>query len=93
MIFLVGIVVFCSAAAIDICEAFYVRAVSDGAPKRAALCSIGMYLLGCVGLFSVLEVSYGLIIPECFGLYVGTIIAITNQNARRRKDAMKVSLH
>jgi inner membrane protein involved in colicin E2 resistance len=75
-----AVAVFIAAAAIDYVEAFYVRAVADGRAHRAALYSVLMYVIGCVGFFAVLEVSWWLMVPECAGLWVGSELAVRRQN-------------
>lgn len=71
-----GVAVFLAAVALDWLEAVYVAAVQTRRPTRAAVCSIGMYAIGCIGFFTVLEVSWWYMLPECLGLYVGTMLAI-----------------
>ncbi len=72
----IGVLVFLAAVALDWLEALYVSAVQTRRPRRAAVCSIGMYVIGCVGFFTVLEISWWYMLPECFGLYVGTTLAM-----------------
>ncbi len=67
---------FLAAAAGDVVEAYFVRAVGDLRPHKAAACSIGMYTISLVGFFSVVAYSYWLIIPEVLGLYFGSVYAI-----------------
>lgn len=83
----VAVAVFLLAAASDYLETRYVRAVRaweearhDGelrsARRRAAHSSIGMWLVGCVGLIAVIEVGWFVLPFEAAGLYVGTLLAL-----------------
>jgi hypothetical protein len=85
VIVLLAIAVFLAAAALDALEAYYVRSVADASPHRAAMFSVGMYAIGCVGFFAVLQVSWWLMVPEVAGLYCGSVLAIRRQ--RRRATA------
>lgn len=76
MLALLAVAVFVAAVALDYIEAHYVRAVGRLDGHRAALYSVGMYVVGCVGFLSVLDVSYWLLIPEGCGLYVGSRLAV-----------------
>lgn len=76
MFALLSIAVFIASAALDYVEAFYVRAVTERNPNRAAQMSIAMYVISLVGFFGVLSYSWWLLIPECGGLYVGSVLAI-----------------
>jgi len=71
-----SLAVFVAAAVLDAVESFYVRAVGDLNPHRAAQMSIAMYAVGCIGFFAVLEYSWWLLIPECAGRYVGSFYAV-----------------
>jgi hypothetical protein len=82
-----ALAVFVAGAALDALEAYYVRAVADAAPHRAATFSVLMYGIGCVGYFAALEVSYWLLVPEVAGLYVGSALAIRRQRRARGLDA------
>ena len=73
---LLSVVVFFASAALDYVEAYYVRAVGALAPHRAAQMSVLMYVISLVGFFSVLAYSWWLLIPECAGLYFGSVVAI-----------------
>lgn len=73
---LLVVAVFVGAAALDYAAAGYQRAVVAGARHRAACWSVAMCLVASAGYYSVLEVSPLLIIPECLGLYAGTLLAV-----------------
>ena len=60
----------------DWVETWYVLSVGAGDRWRAAACSVGMWGVGAISLVAILEVSLWLMIPEVFGLIVGTVIAI-----------------
>ena len=70
---------FFAAFALDAIEAYYVRSVGDGAGHRAAIYSVLMYIIGCIGFFSVLSYSWWLMLPELGGLYCGSVYAIRRQ--------------
>ncbi len=74
-----AIVCFIAAFILDAIEAVYVKAVSDGRAELGAVCSIGMYVIGCVGFFSILAYSWWLMIPEVLGLGCGSVYAIRRQ--------------
>lgn len=76
---ILAVLVFFAAAALDVAEAFYVRSIGQQNPHRAAVFSVAMYAIGCVGFFAVLDVSYWLMIPECAGLYLGSVLAVRFQ--------------
>lgn len=76
MIAALAVVVLVAAAALDYATVAYYRAVARGAQHVAARWSVAMYLIGAVGLLSVVEVSLWLIVPECLGLYAGTLLAM-----------------
>lgn len=77
---LLSVAVFIAAGLIDFVEAYYVKSVEKGLGHRAAMYSVSMYVIGCVGFFAVLEYSWWLMIPECLGLYFGTRAAVAKQN-------------
>lgn len=83
MFALLSIACFIAAFVLDAVEAVYVRAVADAKPRLAAVCSVSMYAIGCVGFFSVLSFSWWLMLPEVAGLYCGSVYAIRRQ-ARAR---------
>ncbi len=72
---LAALVVFLLAAASDALETTYVRAVESRDARRAARCSVGMWLVGVVGLVAILELGWWLLPFEAGGLYVGTLLA------------------
>ncbi len=80
-----SIACFFAAFALDAIEAYYVKAVNDGHPWLGAGCSVAMYIIGCVGFFSVLAYSWFLMIPEVLGLLAGSVYAIRRQ-AKARND-------
>jgi hypothetical protein len=82
-----SVAVFFAAAAIDFVEAYYVRAVGKLEPHAAALYSVTMYIIGCVGFFAVLEYSWWLMVPECAGLYAGSVAAVLRQRRGEGKNA------
>lgn len=92
---LLSVAVFVASALLDAIEAYYVRSVADGKPERAAVYSVAMYVIGCVGFFSVIEYSWWLMIPECAGLYFGSVIAIKRQrnHATCKPTSGGVELH
>lgn len=79
---LLGIFVFCGAAIVDFADVNNQQAVQDNDAHRAARYSVGMYVVGMTGFVSVLTISPWFVIPECLGLYVGSLIAV-----RRRVKA------
>ncbi len=78
---LLSVAVFFASAALDYIEAYYVKAVGDLNPHRAAQMSVLMYGISLIGFFSVLAYSWWLLIPECAGLYFGSVAAIKHQKA------------
>jgi hypothetical protein len=52
-------------------------AVANGDAHTAARWSVAMYLIGLIGFYAVLRVSWWLAIPECLGLYAGSWIAVS----------------
>jgi hypothetical protein len=80
---LLALVTFASAAAGDVVEAYFVRAVADLEPHRAARMSIAMYAIGCIGWFITLKISLWYMLPEVAGLYVGSYFAISRQRRER----------
>lgn len=77
-----SILAFLLAASSDWLETRYVRAVrawEDGdtsARETAARSSVLMWLVGVVALVTVVEVGWWVLVPEGFGLYVGTKLAM-----------------
>lgn len=76
MLALLVVAVFVSAMVIDYAETRYVLAVERRAARDAALWSVVMYAIGCLGFVAVLNVSLWLMIPEGLGFYCGTRIAL-----------------
>lgn len=74
----IGIVaaVFTAAMLYDFSWARYMRAVGLGLPIAAAIWSVAVYVIGLIGLVSVLKVSGWLVIPEVFGMAIGTLIGV-----------------
>ena len=77
-----SVLAFVLAASADWLEAGYVRSVrawEDGdnaARERAANYSCAMLLVGAIGLYACVEISWWLILPELVGLRVGTLLAL-----------------
>ncbi len=67
--------VFVAAVLLDFAAAKYYKAVAADRLHNAGLWSITMCLLSTVGLLSVVDVSKWYILPECLGLYVGTLLS------------------
>lgn len=82
MLALLAIAVFVSAMVIDYAEARYVMSVERGAAREAALWSVVMYSVGCLGFIAVLDVSLWLMIPEGAGFYCGTRLALRARRCR-----------
>lgn len=76
MIALLALAVFASAVLLDYADTRNTQAVTEGRAHAAARWSVAMYLVGCVGFFSVIQVSPLLAIPEVAGLYVGSLLAV-----------------
>ncbi len=60
----------------DYVETLHIVAVHEWRPKTAACYSIAMWAISLVGIYIMLEVSWWLILPEGFGLWCGTILAM-----------------
>ena len=85
---LFAVLAFGLAFASDYLETRYVRAVhaweaarcgdadAERARHRAAHSSIGMWIVGCVGLIAVVEVGWWVLLPEGAGLYAGTLVSM-----------------
>lgn len=69
-----SLVVFTGAAIYDFVFARYLRANAEGRAVSAANWSVTTYLVGLVGLSSVLQYSKWYAIPEVLGLWVGTYV-------------------
>lgn len=77
------VLAFVLAASSDWLETQYVRAVREWedshaatARERAARASVLMWVVGVVALVTVVEVGWWVLVPEGFGLYVGTKLAL-----------------
>lgn len=68
--------VLAAAAVYDFAIARYQAACADRLAISAAAWSVTTYLVGLVGLASVLRVSPWLIIPECVGMAIGTYAGV-----------------
>lgn len=86
MLFLaaIAVLVLFAAAAGDYVESYYVRAVADRQPGRAGAMSCAMYLVSLVGFLAVFKVSIWLVVPELFGVGLGSWFAVYRQ--RRAHD-------
>jgi hypothetical protein len=73
---LFAVLVFTAASLMDIAYARYTVAATARRPATAAAWSVAVYLVGLVGLFSVLERSVWLVIPEVLGLACGTYLGV-----------------
>lgn len=78
MIVLLAIGVFVGAVAIDYADSKNTLAVANRDAHGAARWSVMMYVIGLVGFFAVLEVSWWLAIPTCAGLYTGSWWAVSH---------------
>lgn len=79
---LLGGLVFCVAIALDFADTTHKIAVEQRDGHRAGMWSVTMYLLGLVGLVSVLDVNRWYIVPEALGLYIGSRIAMRRARTR-----------
>lgn len=75
MILLV-LAVFASAVALDFASARYQRELARQRRHAAAAWSVAMCLISAVALLAVTKESAWLLLPECAGLYVGTLLAV-----------------
>ena len=77
-----GVLAFVLAASADWLEAGYIRSVrawedgDDSARMRAANYSCAMLIVGAIGLYACVEISWWLLLPELAGLRVGTRLAL-----------------
>lgn len=69
-------VVLVAAFAYDFAITRYVIAVDSRDGHRAGAWSTITYLVGLVGTLGILKVSTWLIVPECLGLYLGTLVGV-----------------
>lgn len=83
---LLVLITFTSAAFGDIVEAYFVRAVTDMDPDRAACMSVAMYLNACIVWVLTIKVSLWYCLPEVAGLFMGTRFAISRQRRARERD-------
>jgi hypothetical protein len=83
-----GVVVFVIAGALDFADTRHKIAVEQRDGHRSGLWSVAMYVLGLVGLVSVLDVSKWYVLPEAVGLYVGSRVAL-----RQARPARAVKVH
>lgn len=74
--FLLGIVVFVAAVVLDYAYVRYQESVSAKREHAAARWSVALYAIGSVGWMTILDASKWYMIPECLGLYVGTVVAM-----------------
>ncbi len=79
---LLACAVFVAGVALDWVNAIYVMAVQELRAHRAGLCSVGLYMIGCVGFYSITQISWWFALPEGLGLYVGTRVAIAQRKRR-----------
>ena len=70
------VLAFFAAGLSDYLETKYVLAVHSNAPRKAALCSVGMWAIGALGLLAIIEVSPWIVLPEGLGMYLGTVLAM-----------------
>jgi hypothetical protein len=70
-------IVLVAAFAYDFSITRYVVAVEERASVRAGIWSVGTYLVGLIGTVGILKVSPWLIIPECIGLFLGTLAGVS----------------
>ncbi len=87
LIVALSLMAFLLAASGDWLETMYVRAVRAwedaedaavraAARERAARSSVAMWLVGVVALVTVVEIGWWVLLPEGFGLYAGTKLAM-----------------
>lgn len=70
-------VVLTAAFLYDFAITRYVVAVDQKAGMRAASWSVATFLVGLVGTLGIVKVSTWLIIPECVGLFLGTLYGVS----------------
>jgi uncharacterized protein HemY len=91
----VALLVLFAAAAGDYVESYYVRAVADRQPGRAGAMSCAMYLMSLIGFVAVVRLSLWLVVPELFGVGLGSWFAVYRQrgaHAREREAARAASV-
>jgi len=84
-----GLVVLAASAALDYVCVRYQQEVATGRSVRAGACSVLLYLLGLVGSLAVLQTSRWYILPECFGLFVGTAVAVRHGRVPRDEGVVE----
>lgn len=80
--------VLAAAFAYDFAITRYVVAVDARAGHRAGMWSALTYLVGLVGTLGIIKVSPWLILPECVGLYLGTLVGVS-----LKTDLPKATVH
>lgn len=73
---LFAVLAFLAAAVLDMAHTVYIRAVERGQAHTAAAWSVVMYAIGCAGFYLCVGKSWGFMIPEAFGYYAGTWLAM-----------------
>jgi hypothetical protein len=85
-----SVLAFVLAASSDWLETRYVRAVHEweqtsapaperaAARERAARASVSMWLVSVLGLVTIVQVGWWVLLPEGLGLYVGTRLALAH---------------
>lgn len=86
-IYLLWPLVLVSAFVYDLAITRYVVAVEERAGLRAGTWSVATYLVGLVGTLGIIKVSPWLIVPECLGLFVGTLAGVALSAKKKKKDA------
>ena len=86
MMVLLAVAIFCSAVVLDFADTNNTRAVAEGRAHAAARWSVVMYVLGCVGFFSVIKIAWWLAIPEAAGLYTGSLLAMRRLDRTSRES-------
>ena len=71
--------VLVAAFAYDFAITRYVVSVEARAAWTAGLWSVSTYLVGLVGTLGIIKVSPWLIIPECLGLLLGTVVGVRSK--------------
>lgn len=71
-----GVLVFVAATALDYAYVRYQESVLARRRRAAGVWSVVVYLVGSVGFLSIVQGSLWFMIPECLGLYAGTVLAI-----------------
>lgn len=69
-------IVLVSAFLYDFAITRYVVAVEARRGHAAGAWSALTYLVGLVGTLGIVKISPWLIVPECIGLYVGTLVGV-----------------